>query len=122
MIKVGGRRIIEAGNVLVPHGEDVSVICSFDESDSVKFNFKFSESPADGDEKELTTGVSIVSDAEQATFDFKNFNSATGHTTGRPIYFADSDAGEKLSIMATVYKYKRAHRIMFQLMLGDIDE
>lgn len=121
MIKIGGRRILGASSVIVPDGEDAIVRYEFDGSDDVTLAFSFSDLPED-EEDEKSPYVVITGADDRSSFVFRNFNSATGHSLGKPIVFATSDAGENISLLATVYRYKRSRRIAFQVMLGGADE
>ncbi|MEX5583626.1 hypothetical protein [Pseudomonas lurida] len=120
MITVGGKRVVGTSSIMVPIGEKAVVEYEFDGTDKVSCSFSFTESSEDSEDK--GAHVSIVGTDDCCEFVFINFNSPPGHSTGKPIVFADSDLGESISLMATVYKYKRSHRIDFQIMVGNVDE
>ncbi|TFF38139.1 DUF6864 domain-containing function [Pseudomonas sp. RIT623] len=119
MITVGGRKIIGSDNIIVPNGEEVVVTYKFDEADDVCISIVFDDLP---DDEEKNPYLEVSGHLNKSAFKFRNFNSATGHSLGKPMVFAESDAGENISLHATVYKYKQSHRIAFQIMLGGDDE
>lgn len=120
MISIGGRRVIGSGNIIVPNGEQATIEYRFDDDkDSISMSFMFVDIK---DDKETEPYLEMKGSEEKSFFEFRNFNSATGHTLGSPLGFATSDAGENITLLATVYKYKRSHRIAFQVMVGGSDE
>lgn len=121
MIKIGDRVVIGEASIIIPDGEVAVISYKFDESDDVTFSLAFSDLP-ESEEDEKSPYVNITGSGDRSSFVFRNFNSATGHTLGSPIVFATSDAGENISFLATVYKYKRSRRITYQVMLGGKDE
>ncbi|PIB57810.1 hypothetical protein AOA61_05260 [Pseudomonas sp. 2995-1] len=120
MITVGGKRVIGTSSIMVPNGEKAIVVYEFDDTDKVTCSFSFAESSEEGEDKGAQ--VSFRGKDDCSEFVFINFNSAPGHSTGKPIVFGTSDLDEDISLMATVYKYKRSHRIDFQIMVGNVDE
>lgn len=121
MITVGGRRVLDTSSIIVPMNEEAVVRCEFDEKDNVTVVFSFSDL-IDDEDKENKPSIRVTGGDDRSHVQFNNFNSSTGHTLGKPIKFAESDSGERITFMATVYKYRLAHRIQYQIMAGGSDE
>lgn len=119
MITVGGRKIIGADSVIVPDGEEAVLSYDFDGNDNITFSVVFESEEGEG---KNNPHLEVTWSDEKCIFKFKNFSSATGHSLREPMVFADSDGGEQISLLATVYKYRSSHRITFQIMLGGDDE
>lgn len=115
-VKIGNWTVLLSTTLMVPDGVEASISHPITESDILNCIFKFT---IEEQVAEVKTNPQIAFEHLNDTFhfDFKNFESTLGHSTLKPIHFADTNNGEPITMLATIQKLKAYTKIEFQIML-----
>lgn len=119
-MKVGGRKVLLQTTLLVPNDEVAEFVVPVAENDSMNVVLEFIVQDKElNDGKEERPPVKIELEGDNALFHLKfyNFDKPMGHSMGDPFLMGTSDNEEPITMLASIYKYKKMSKIEIQFML-----
>lgn len=123
MIKVGDRVVFQMITLFLPKGESATLELRPDNDDDILLvEIKFEDDEISDEAKEKkSASFNIHGVGNKGVITFRNWTSAFGSSVARPVYFATSDKGERISFLMNAVKLGDAHKIEIQFMKGGVD-
>lgn len=120
MIKIGNKIVFQMVTLFIPNDETAEIELRPDGDDDilhVKIKFENDEISNDTKDKRISS-FHINGEGNTGVFIFKNWDSAFGSSITKPIFFARTDRGERISCLGNAVKLGESHKVELQFMRG----